>query len=250
MKSIAIIICLILSQSLFGQDFLLDSIKAIQERNLPADGESFCTPGYWVAERDGGQRTFERLCQMESDMEFVMSDSKLAKNHAVYVMDFMRDGVKRDEIYFFAVKKKGKWLMDGFNESKGMIESFMMGNCSGYFNPTSLPKDAELEKVAKEMLKYTKDLDGLNTYLSSVTTTDSDFSSVVGQFVDESYAVVKFISAGYSEEMDRGYIYFEQFEKDDDFGWEITMYLERVEGGKHRVTGYAFTSPSSRFFFD
>ncbi|MFT5779974.1 MAG: hypothetical protein ACI837_002935 [Crocinitomicaceae bacterium] len=50
MKSIAIITCLILSQSLFGQDFLLDSIKAIQERNLPTDGESICAPGYWVAE--------------------------------------------------------------------------------------------------------------------------------------------------------------------------------------------------------
>ena len=160
MKFYIILLSILISNILFGQEYLIDSIKVLQKANTPLKGRTLCTEGYWGAEIDGGERLMKQLCR-KSKAELKISDKKTAKNRSVLVVDFLVGGVKKDEIYLFAIKNNNQWLIDGFNETKAMIDHFLKGECSGHFAPTSLAKDKNLEKIATQMLKYTKDIDGL-----------------------------------------------------------------------------------------
>lgn len=239
-----------MSQFLLGQESLLDSINAIKKQNNPNNGTSICTPNFWSAEYDGGKRTFKQLCKMGAEMELKISDKKIANDRAVLVLDFLKGGVKRDEIYLYAVKKENQWLMDGFNETKSMINYFLAKKCSGHFYPTSITKSTKLQNIAKEMLKHTKDINALNSYLKQITTDDSEFSSVSTELTDSSYNQVVLSSAGYSEELGRGYIYFKQSQVDVDYESDITIYLKRTKNGKYKIYDFGFMSPSSRSFFN
>jgi len=248
MKLLLIAGCLLVALHGFAQTDIMDSIKMVQDNNSPEAAKSFCTDGFWNASRDGGERVFKQLVRMGDDVEFVVSDEKTNGDRALLVLDFMRDGEKRDEVYLYAVKDGDHWMMDGFNESKRMIEPFLNGDCSGHFVPTDLPSDPELEKVGKKMLEFTRDREGLITYLKSISTENSEFSSVIVQVTDESFTTSNFKSAGYSKEMDLGYIYLELLDEDgyDDVA---VIYVRRMPNGKYYIHNYSFGGPSSRGFF-
>lgn len=249
-KIISLIYIISTSQFLLGQESLMDSIKVITEQNNPNNGVSICTPDFWDAEFDGGKRTFKQLCRIGTEAELKISDKKTGENRAILVIDFLKNGIKKDEIYLYAIKNENQWLMDGFNETKSMFEYFLANKCSGHFNPTSLPTSLDLENIAKEMLKYTQDIDGLNNYLKKITTDDSEFSSVSSQFTDKTYHQVNLSSVGYSEELGRGYIYFKQLEAGDDYESGITIYLKKTESGKYKIYDFGFIFPSARSFFN
>jgi hypothetical protein len=69
MKFYIILICIFISNILFGQEYLIDSIKILQKANTPLKGRTLCTEGYWGAEIDRGERLMKQLCR-KSKAEF------------------------------------------------------------------------------------------------------------------------------------------------------------------------------------
>jgi len=249
MKFYIILICIFISNILFGQEYLIDSIKILQKANTPFKGRTLCTEGYWGAEIDGGERLMKQLCR-KSKAELKISDNKTAKNRSVLVVDFLMDGVKRDEVYLFAIKNNNQWFIDGFNETKAMIDYFLKGECSGHFAPTSLAKDKNLEEIATQMLKYTKDIDGLKNFIKEYISEEKmGYNAIPYQFTSELYDEVKLISTGYSKKFNKGFIYFKQTEKEDDYESGISIYVKQIKKDKYTIYNYGFSMPYASSFF-
>lgn len=227
---------------------MLESLNEIRKNQTPEKGEDFCTPSYWTAKTDGGQKTCKRLMRYGSEVELKISKEMNGGNRAVLIVDFLRDGEKRDEIYLFCVKEGDKWLMDGFNESNGMIEPFMAGDCSGHFDPTELPADPTLSKIGAEMEALRTDREGLIAYCKERFTSTDNFY-FTRQFCDPDYVSGKFEGGGYSNELGRGYMHFTNNEEGRTYEANITLYIIKEEDGTYRIALTHYTSPYSRGFF-
>lgn len=253
MKFYTLIITLFLTQNLFAQG---DLLKKMQTTESPDKGQLICTELYWNAERDGGKEIFIKMARYfkQESVEFKVSKEQKEKGRAVLTIDFLRDGVKRDEVYLFAIQDKGnrgKWLIDGFNESKLMITPFLEGKCSGHFWPLDLPNDASLTKLAEGVLGQLENVDGLNEYLKEKLGEQIEYYSIITQLRDNNFDKVVVFKTGYSEEMERGYIYYEhQISGEESYMYgQTTIYLKKNKEGNYEAFDYGFGKPSSRYFF-
>lgn len=249
-KIFSLLIILTISQYFFGQESLLDSIKTVKEQNQPNNGKSICTNGFWSAQFDGGVRMFKQICRMDTKMEFKLSDKKTVNERSVLVLDFMNNGIKRDEVYLFAIKKENQWLIDGFNETKNMIDYFLAEKCSGHFHPTSIKKSSKLEIIAKEIAQHLSDITSLNSYLKEISEDGLNYFSISTQLTDTGYKQPNLSYSGFSEELDKGYIYFKQENINEEYDQDITIYFKQNENGKYIIYNYGFLPPSSYSFFN
>ncbi|MCI5054492.1 MAG: hypothetical protein MRY83_00140 [Flavobacteriales bacterium] len=246
MKWLLFLIAIGGSLNLFTQNNFIEKINEIRLKQEPELGKDLCTEGFWTAEVDAGERVFKRLCKYGDDVQLKVSKEFTESDRVVLVTDFIRDGVKRDEVYLYLVKKDNEWFMDGFNESKDLIPYFLKGSYSGHFQPTDLPSDPDLVIIGKKIAEFDKDGDAIMAYIKSTFESGSDFT-FVGQLEESDYGPNEFESAGYDKNVNKGYIHIQQPGKY--YKGSVCLYVVRQPSGKYKIIDANYGSPSARSFF-
>ena len=66
------------------------------------------------------------------------------------------------------------------------------------------------------------------------------YNAIPYQFTSEKYDEVRLISTGYSKKFNKGFIYFKQTEKGDDYGSGISIYVKQIKKEKYTIYNYGF----------
>ncbi|MBN1251008.1 MAG: hypothetical protein JXR51_04800 [Bacteroidales bacterium] len=248
MKSLLTILFLSISLNIFSQSEIMDSIAKIRKNNTPELAENFCTEGFWNAVTDGGIIAFKRICKMPDIAQFKLNDEQTKGNRSVLTVYYLVNSEPRDLVYIYMVKESDKWLMDGFNETKSLINYFFDGYYSGHFSPEDLPEDPDLADFGTKLALYSRDEENLIKLLDEKMEPGStlDFFK---QLSDTNFENFTYDICGYDEKFNRGYIHYKGKSKtEDDYYARATIYILIAESGKIKILDQDYSIPSTDSF--
>jgi hypothetical protein len=250
MKLLSIILSLIITQFVLGQEAIMESIQEIRNQNTPEKGKAISTEGYWNESTGYGRNDFIQLCKLPADVELQIIDKKVEKERAVLTVHLILQGEALDRIYLYVVNKDGQWFLDGLNEYKNAISYFLEGKISGHFSPSHIPESTELEEIGMKLLNHVEDSVDLRNYLEKVFTGGSnhDYESLVRQFMYEDYDKATLSGTGYDEALGRGYLYFTQVNSETAFEGEITLFLLKTDNGIYKLNDRSYGAPYADAF--
>jgi hypothetical protein len=113
-----------------------------------AKAEALCTLEFW---KKSGKRFFKQAARKKFEMIKNSVQSKGEK--AVVTADLVREGKVVDQVYFYAVKKKHEWRIDGMDENKNHIDHYLAGRLPARFDLSDFPGNPKLEELGKKLIE-------------------------------------------------------------------------------------------------
>ena len=250
MKHLFIFLFLTISFQAFSQAEIMDSIEQVRNENKPELAQSLCTPGYWTAETDGGERMFRQICSWGDRVLLVLKKEQKMENRAVLTVDFYRDSIPRDRIYIYLIMESDAWLIDGINETERLIKLFLEGLYSAHFSPTYLPKDTQLIEFGEKILSFERDEIRMLQFLEENTAPESEHDFISQMTTDMNFEQHFVNRTGYEERTNVGYIHFMGKHKyEGNYFSNLTIYVSKTENGKLKILDRSYGAPYARGFF-
>jgi hypothetical protein len=251
MKQIFLFFFLLAALNSYSQSEIMDSVKRIQTNNDYELAKSFCTSGYWNADSDGGINTFKQISGWGEGVELKLSNKTLKDAGAILTVDLYFEGIPRDRVYFYMLKDKNKWFIDGINEIEYMHEYFLSGQYSGHFSPSSLPADKELADFGNKILSFERDEYEMQKFLEENTAPGSELDFTSQMTTDLDFELHYVNSVGYEERSNLGFINFKgKHVSEEDYYSSITIYVTKNVNGKIKILDREYHGgPYARSFF-
>ncbi len=249
MRNITILLVLLFAYNGYSQIELMDSIETFRFGQSPDLAKSFCTNGYWYAERDGGISTFKQIWRWGEEIQLKAIKEQANGNRAVLTVNLMMMGKPVDQIYLYLKKESGNWFIDGIDENKRKIDHFLDGRFSGHFTPMELPHDPDLKKLGDLIVSFGQDEEVIISFLEQNFAAGSDFD-FTGQLVNPEFEPHFCHSAGYDKVLNKGYIHLMAARKgDEEYFSNITLYITKTDEGIFKIIERLYGTPSSNDFF-
>ncbi len=200
-------------------------LKALQAQSIEKF-EALCTPGYWGARTDSGERFYRQATRKKFDLVLAGQDQN--KDRIVCRVNVLRDGKQVDMVYILFVKKEKTWLMDGITENRNHVKHFKNGAVSGHFSPQDLPSLPELQKIAMLMMESSKKPESEEKLFADFFTADHSNKKHIGNIKTKQ---LSYKSNHYSLDLKKGVIIFD-YEEEGPKGpstGNLNVYMKQVE---------------------
>jgi len=118
-----------------------------------AKAETFCTKEFWNEKRDSGKRIFKQATRKKFEMRKNNVQISSEGKKAVVTVDITQNGKVVDQVYFYAIDVKGKWLFDGMDENKNHTGHYLEGRLPARFYLSDYSGNSELEELGTKLIQ-------------------------------------------------------------------------------------------------
>ena len=149
--SVFVFACCVSGFQLSAQTETLDDWINAYKSQKQNEAQKLCAEGYWNFDgNDNGKEMFNFYVQANYDLTVI--DDEVAEDRAYLWVSEDSAGTSKGQMFFYLLKEKKNWIIDGINRHKGYPDFFSAGKIGGHFDAGKLEGTAETDKLGTNIL--------------------------------------------------------------------------------------------------